>query len=73
MTFGKTGIAAASLGTFLTIWRHAHPAALVIGALSVYVGALGLLRVSSARELSAFFRPSTYSGRPQSVEGLGLR
>jgi O-antigen/teichoic acid export membrane protein len=56
MTFGKAGLAAASLAGFLAIWRHAHPAALAIGAFGVYIGVLGLLRVSSAREFSAFFR-----------------
>jgi hypothetical protein len=39
------------------MWRHAHPAALTIGALGVYIGALFLMRVS-AREFSAFFRGS---------------
>jgi O-antigen/teichoic acid export membrane protein len=58
MTFGKAGLAAASLAGFLAIWRHAHPAALAIGAFGVYIGVLGLLRVSSAREFSAFFRGS---------------
>jgi O-antigen/teichoic acid export membrane protein len=58
MTFGKAGVAAASLAGFLAIWRHAHPAALAIGAVGVYIGVLGLLRVSSAREFSAFFRGS---------------
>lgn len=88
MTFGKAGLAAASLAGFLAIGRHAHPAALAIGAVGVYIGALGLLRVWSAREFSAFFRPatgvagsestlrlaerSTCAGRPQCVEGRGL-
>jgi O-antigen/teichoic acid export membrane protein len=56
MTFGKAAIAAASLAAFLAMWRHAHPAALAAGALGVYIGVLSLLRVSSARELSAFVR-----------------
>ncbi len=56
MTFGKAGIAAASLAAFLAISRHAHPAALTVGALGVYVGALLLLRVSSVREFGAFVR-----------------
>jgi hypothetical protein len=89
MTFGKAGVAAASLAGFLAFWRPAHPAALAIGAFGVYIGVLGLLRVSSARELSAFFRPSihsagsgstlsfvegsTCSGPPQCVEGRGLQ
>jgi O-antigen/teichoic acid export membrane protein len=56
MTFGKAGLAAASLAGFLAIWRHAHPAALAIGACGVYIGMLSLLRVSSAREFSALLR-----------------
>jgi O-antigen/teichoic acid export membrane protein len=58
ITFGKAGLAAASLAAFLAISRHAHPAALVTGALGVYIGMLSLLRVSSAREFSALFRGS---------------
>lgn len=58
MTFGKAGLAGASLAAFLSIWRHAHPAALAIGAFGVYIGVLSLLRVSSAREFSALFRGS---------------
>lgn len=56
MTFGKAAIAAASLAVFLAMWRHAHPAALAVGALGVYIGVLSLLRVSSPREFSAFVR-----------------
>jgi O-antigen/teichoic acid export membrane protein len=56
MTFAKAGLAGACLAAFLSIWRHAHPAALAIGAFSVYIGVLTLLRVSSAREFSALFR-----------------
>ena len=56
MMFGKAGIAAASLAGFLAISRQAHPAALMIGALGVYCGALFVLRVSSVREFGAFVR-----------------
>jgi O-antigen/teichoic acid export membrane protein len=56
MMFGKAGVAAASLAGFLAIARQAHPAALTIGALGVYGGALFLLRASSLREFSAFVR-----------------
>jgi O-antigen/teichoic acid export membrane protein len=56
MTFGKAAVAAASLAGFLAMWRHAHPAALAVGALGVYIGVLFLLRVSSPREFSAFVR-----------------
>jgi O-antigen/teichoic acid export membrane protein len=56
MMFGKAGIAAASLAVFLAISRHAHPAALAIGALGVYCGVLFTLRVSSVREFGAFVR-----------------
>ena len=56
MMFGKAGIAAASLAAFLALSREAHPAALTIGALGVYGGALLLLRVSSVREFGAFVR-----------------
>ena len=56
ITFGKAGLAAASLAGFLAISRHAHPAALAIGAFGVYLGALNLFRVSSAREFSALIR-----------------
>jgi O-antigen/teichoic acid export membrane protein len=72
ITFGRTGVAAASLAAFLAIGRQAHPVALSIGAFGVYFGVLGLLRVSSTHELSAIFR-LPYSGRPQCVEGRGLR
>ena len=58
MTFGKAGLAAAGLAAFLAASRHAHPAALAIGAFGVYIGMLSLLRVSSAREFSALFRGS---------------
>ena len=58
MTFGRTGIAAASLAAFLAVWRHAHPAALAVGALGVYVGALLVMGVPSPREFSAFLRGS---------------
>jgi O-antigen/teichoic acid export membrane protein len=54
--FGRTGIAAASLAAFLTLWRQAHPAALTAGALGVYLGALLVMRVPSPREFGAFFR-----------------
>ena len=56
MTFGKAGVAAVILAVFLAIWRHAHPAALAVGAVGVYCGVLVLLRVSSARDFSAFVR-----------------
>jgi O-antigen/teichoic acid export membrane protein len=56
MMFGKAGVAAASLAGFLAIARQAHPAAITIGALGVYGGALFLLRASSPREFSAFVR-----------------
>jgi O-antigen/teichoic acid export membrane protein len=56
MTFGKAGVAAASLAGFLAMARQAHPAALTIGALGVYGGVLVLLRASSPREFSAFVR-----------------
>jgi O-antigen/teichoic acid export membrane protein len=56
MMFGKAGVAAASLAGVLAIWRHAHPAALTIGAFGVYVGVLFLLRVSSVREFSNLVR-----------------
>ena len=56
MMFGKAAIAAACLAGFLAISRQAHPAALTIGALSVYCGALFLLRASSVREFGAFVR-----------------
>ena len=56
MAFGRTGIAAASLAAFLAICRHAHPAALAVGALGVYVGALLVMRVLVTREFGAFFR-----------------
>ena len=56
MMFGKAAIAAASLAGFLAISRQAHPAALTIGALGVYCGALFLLRASSVREFGAFVR-----------------
>jgi O-antigen/teichoic acid export membrane protein len=65
MTFGKAGLAAVSLTWFLAIWRHAHPAALALGGFVVYIGVLRLLRVSSARELSALFRLSTRSAGSQ--------
>lgn len=89
ITFARTGLAATTLAAFLAICRHAHPAVLVIGAFGVYIAMLGVLRVSSARELSAFFRSSTHSagagptlsfaagstcsGRPECVEGQGLQ
>jgi O-antigen/teichoic acid export membrane protein len=56
MMFGKAGVAAASLAGFLAVSRHAHPAALAIGALGVYFGILFALRVSSVREFGAFVR-----------------
>ena len=56
MMIGRVGLAAASLAGFLAIARQAHPAALTIGALGVYGGALFLLRASSVREFSAFVR-----------------
>jgi O-antigen/teichoic acid export membrane protein len=56
MMFGKAAIAAASLAGFLAVSRRAHPAALTIGALGVYCGALVLLRASSVREFGAFVR-----------------
>jgi O-antigen/teichoic acid export membrane protein len=56
MTFGKAGVAAVILAVFLALTRHAHPAALTVGALGVYCGVLFLLRVSSVREFSAFVR-----------------
>ena len=56
LMFGKAAIAAASLAGFLAVSRQAHPAALTIGALGVYCGALFLLRASSVREFGAFVR-----------------
>jgi O-antigen/teichoic acid export membrane protein len=58
ITFGRTSVAAASLAAFLVLGRQAHPGALAVGALGVYLGALVIMRVSSPRELGAFFRGS---------------
>lgn len=73
VTFAKAGLAAATLGAFLAIGRHAHPAALTLGALCVYVGALGALRMSSARESGAWLRSMACPGRPASDGGRGGR
>jgi O-antigen/teichoic acid export membrane protein len=58
ITFGRTGVAAASLAAFLALAQKAHPAALAVGALGVYIGALFVMRVPSPRELVAFVRGS---------------
>jgi O-antigen/teichoic acid export membrane protein len=75
MTFGKAALAAAGLAGFLSIARHAHPAALVIGAVGLYVAVLHLLGMLSARELGASLRASTppLGARPQCIEGRGLQ
>jgi O-antigen/teichoic acid export membrane protein len=56
INFGRTSVAAASLAAFLTLGRQVHPAALGVGAVGVYVGALFLMGVPSPREFGAFFR-----------------
>lgn len=56
--FGRPGVAAVTLAVFLALARQAHPVALAIGALGVYVGALLVLRVPSPREFGALFRGS---------------
>jgi len=56
MAFGKAALAAATLAAFLALSRHANPAALIVGGVGVYLGALVLLRVSSPREVAMFLR-----------------
>jgi O-antigen/teichoic acid export membrane protein len=72
MTFGKAGLAAASLAGFLSIGRHAHPVAVMIGAVGLYVAVVHLLRISSARELGAILRASIPPSRPVAASRLSF-
>jgi O-antigen/teichoic acid export membrane protein len=55
-TFGRVGIAAASLALFLAVGRQNHPAILAVGACGVYLGVLLLVQGASARHVMALFR-----------------
>jgi O-antigen/teichoic acid export membrane protein len=56
VTFGRTGVACASLALFLALARQIHPAVLGVGAFGVYLGVLLLVHGLPGRSVSASFR-----------------